>query len=142
VLGGAAVGWPLAARAQPPQRMRRVGVFMSTAENDAESKARIAAFLHALQQFGWNEGDNARIDIRWSAGDAERMRKYASEFVALAPDVILITGASVAPMLQVTRDIPVVFTIISDPVGAGFVASLARPGGNATGFLYKETGWS
>ena len=130
--------WPLAARAQQPQRMRRVGVFMSTAEDDTESKARVAAFLQGLQELGWTDGRNMRIDVRWPAGDAERIRRYATEFVALAPDVILATGATVGPLLQATRDVPIVFTIISDPVGAGFVDSLARPGGNATGFITFE----
>jgi putative ABC transport system substrate-binding protein len=137
-IGGAAAMWPLAARAQQPQRMRRVGVFMSTAEDDTESKARVAAFLQGLQELGWTDGRNMRIDVRWPAGDAERIRRYATEFVALAPDVILATGATVGPLLQATRDVPIVFTIISDPVGAGFVDSLARPGGNATGFITFE----
>ena len=130
--------WPLAARAQQRGRVRRVGVFMSTAEDDTEFKARVAAFLQGLQELGWTDGRNMRIDVRWPAGDAERIRRYATEFVALAPDVILATGATVGPLLQATRDVPIVFTIISDPVGAGFVDSLARPGGNATGFITFE----
>jgi putative ABC transport system substrate-binding protein len=138
LVGGAAATWPLGARAQQPGRMRRVGVFMSTAEDDTESKARVAAFLQGLQELGWTDGRNMRIDVRWPAGDAERIRRYATEFVALAPDVILATGATVGPLLQATRDVPIVFTIISDPVGAGFVDSLARPGGNATGFITFE----
>jgi putative tryptophan/tyrosine transport system substrate-binding protein len=134
LLGGAAA-WPLVARAQQqPGRMRRIGVFMSTAENDVESKARVAAFLHGLQQLGWIDGRNVRIDIRWPAGDTERIRTYAAEFATLAPDVILATGATVPSLLQATRDVPIVFTIFSDPVGAGLVDSLARPGGNVTGF--------
>jgi putative ABC transport system substrate-binding protein len=138
LLGGVAAAWPLAARAQQGGRVRRVGVFMSTAEDDTESKARVAAFLQGLQELGWTDGRNMRIDVRWPAGDAERIRRYATEFVALAPDVILATGATVGPLLQATRDVPIVFTIISDPVGAGFVDSLARPGGNATGFITFE----
>ena len=141
LLGGVAAGWPLAARAQQPEPIRRVGVLMSTAEDDAESKARIAAFLHGLQQSGWTEGRNVRIDIRWPAGDADRIRRYAAELVALAPDAILATGsATLGPLLQATRAVPIVFVIVPDPVGAGFVESLARPGGNATGFLMFEYG--
>ncbi len=140
-LGGAVAAWPLAARAQQPEPIRGVGVLMSTAEDDAESKARIAAFLHSLQQSGWIEGRNVRIDIRWPAGDADRIRGYATELVALAPDAILATGsATLAPLLQATRTVPVVFVIVPDPVGAGFVERLARPGGNATGFLMFEYG--
>ncbi len=140
-LGGAVAAGPLAARAQQPEPIRRVGVLMSTAEDDAESKARIAAFLHGLQQSGWTEGRNVRIDIRWPAGDADRIRGYATELVALAPDAILATGsATLAPLLQATRTVPVVFVIVPDPVGAGFVERLARPGGNATGFLMFEYG--
>ena len=139
LLGSTASAWPLAARAQQPAQMRRVGVLMSTAADDAESKARIAAFLQGLQQLGWTEGRNVRIDIRWPAGDADRIRRYAAELVALAPDVILATGsATLGPLLQATRAVPVVFVIVPDPVGAGFVESLARPGGNATGFLMFE----
>jgi putative ABC transport system substrate-binding protein len=138
LLGGAAVAWPLAARAQQPERMRRIGVFMSTAGEDAESKARIAAFVQELQKLGWSDGRNARIDVRWPAGDVERIRRYAAEFAALAPDVIVATGATVATLLQAVRDVPVVFTIISDPVGAGLVDSLAQPGGNVTGFMNFE----
>ena len=141
VFGGAVAAWPLAAPAQQPEPIRRVGVLMSTAEDDTESKARIAAFLHGLQQSGWTEGRNVRIDIRWPAGDADRIRRYAAELVALAPDAILATGsATLGPLLQTTRDVPIVFVIVPDPVGAGFVESLARPGGNATGFLMFEYG--
>jgi putative ABC transport system substrate-binding protein len=139
LLGGAAAAWPLAAHAQQqPGQMRRIGVFMSTAENDVESKARVAAFLQGLQQLGWIDGRNVRIDIRWPAGDTERIRRYAAEFATLAPDVILATGATVPSLLQATRDVPIVFTIFSDPVGAGLVDSLARPGGNVTGFTVFE----
>ena len=138
VLGGAAV-WPLAARAQQGEGMRRIGVLMNLAANDPEGRARIAAFVQALQQLGWTDGANARIDYRWSGGDQDRIRGYAAELVALAPDVILATGTStVGPLLQATRTVPIVFPAIGDPVGAGFVDSLARPGGNATGFMSYE----
>jgi putative tryptophan/tyrosine transport system substrate-binding protein len=141
LLGGAAA-WPLAARAQQGDRMR-IGVFMPLAEDDPVGQARIAAFLQGLQHTGWTDGRNVRIDYRWSAGDDERVRKYAAELVALAPAVILATGsATVGALLQATRTIPIVFPIAVDPVGAGFVESLARPGGNATGFLLFEYGIS
>ena len=143
LLGGAAAAWPLAARAQQPERMRRIGVLMSLAADDPEGQARVAAFLQGLQQLGWTDGRNVRIDTRWGAGDADRSRKYAAELVALAPDVILASGGSaVGPLLQATRTVPIVFTQTPDPVGAGFVASLARPGGNATGFTMFEYGMS
>ena len=140
LLGGAAVAWPLAARGQQAERMRRIGVAMSTAEDDAESKARIAAFLQGLQQLGWADGHNVRIDTRWwGASDADANRRYAAELVALAPDVILASGGSVmGALLQATRTMPIVFTLTVDPVGAGYVASLVRPGGNATGFTSYE----
>ena len=120
--------------------MRRIGVAMSTAEDDAESKARIAAFLQGLQQLGWADGRNVRIDTRWwGASDADANRRYAAELVALAPDVILASGGSVmGALLQATRTVPIVFTLTVDPVGAGYVASLVRPGGNATGFTSYE----
>jgi putative ABC transport system substrate-binding protein len=138
LLGGA-VAWPLAAHAQQPERMRRIGVLIPYAADDPEGQARIAAFLQGLQQLGWTEGRNVRIDYRWSAGDADRARRYAAELVALAPDVILASGTStVGPLLQATRTVPIVFPVIGDPVGAGFVDSLARPGGNATGFMSRE----
>jgi putative ABC transport system substrate-binding protein len=122
------------------ERVRRIGVAMSTAEDDAESKARIAAFLQGLQQLGWADGRNVRIDTRWwGASDADANRRYAAELVALAPDVILASGGSVmAALLQATRTVPIVFTLTVDPVGAGYVASLVRPGGNATGFTSYE----
>jgi putative ABC transport system substrate-binding protein len=143
LLGGAAVAWPLAARAQRAERIRRIGVLMSTTPDDAEGQARIAAFLKGLQQSGWAVPGNVRIDTRWGAGDADRIRKYAAELVALAPDVILASGGAVAgPLLQLTRTVPIVFTLTPDPVGAGFVESLARPGGNATGFTSIEYGTS
>jgi ABC-type uncharacterized transport system substrate-binding protein len=141
-LGGAAA-WPLAARAQQPERMRRIGVLMSVAADDAEGQARIAAFLNGLEQFGWIDGRNVRIEARWGAGDADRVRRYAAELVAIAPDVILASGnATTGPMSQATRAVPIVFTLVPDPVGAGFVDSLARPGGNVTGFASFEYGIS
>jgi putative ABC transport system substrate-binding protein len=143
LIGGAAAAWPLAARAQQVEPMRRIGVLMSTAADDPEGQARIAAFQQGLQQFGWTIGRNARIDSRWPTGDSERIRRYAAELVALSPDVILATGsAAVGPLLQATRTVPIVFVIVPDPVGAGFVDSLARPGGNATGFIQFEYGIS
>jgi ABC transporter substrate binding protein len=138
-LGGAAVAWPLAARAQQGERMRRIGALMNTATESADGQARFAAFVHGLQQLGWTDGRNARLDVRWAAGDPERIRRYAAELVALAPDVILATGGTnLGPLRQVSRTVPTVFTGVSDPVGAGFVDSLARPGGNATGFISFE----
>ena len=117
--------------------MRRIGVLMTTAADDPEGQARLAAFLQGLQQLGWIDGRNVRIDTRWAAGNADDTRKYAAELVALAPDVILATGSqSVGPLLQATRTVPIVFVHVPDPVGAGFVDSLARPGGNATGFTH------
>jgi ABC-type uncharacterized transport system substrate-binding protein len=143
LLGGAAAAYPLAARAQQSERVRRVGVLMSTTENDVEGQARIGAFLQGLRQAGWAVPGNVRIETRWGGGDAERIRKYAAELVALAPDVILASGGAVAgSLLQATRTVPIVFTLTPDPVGAGFVESLARPGGNATGFTSIEYGMS
>jgi ABC-type uncharacterized transport system substrate-binding protein len=137
VLGGAVAAWPLAADAQRPERMRRVGVLMNTAAVDPE--APIATFVEGMQQLGWTDGRNVRIDTRWSSGNADDIRKHALELVALAPDVILVTGtAGMAPMLQATRTVPIVFANVADPVGAGFVDSLSRPGGNATGFMQFE----
>jgi putative tryptophan/tyrosine transport system substrate-binding protein len=139
LLGGAAASWPLVAGAQQPGRVRRIGVLMSLSADDPEGPGRLHAFTQGLQQLGWTEGDNMRIDIRWGAGDADRSRRYAAELVAFTPDVILASGGSAAgPLLQVTRTVPIVFTQTPDPVGAGFVASLARPGGNATGFTSAE----
>jgi putative tryptophan/tyrosine transport system substrate-binding protein len=140
LLGGAAA-WPLVAGAQQGEQMRRIGVLAPFAADDPEAQARVAAFVHRLQQLGWTEGRNVRIDVRWGAGDAERIRRYAAELVALAPDVILASGGTtVGPLLQATRTVPIVFTLTPDPVGAGFVDSLARPGGNATGFTNFEYG--
>jgi len=140
-LGGAAAAWPLAARAQPRERMRRIGVLMSLAADDPEGQARLTAFVQGLQELGWTDGRNVQIDYRWPAGDAERIRRYAAELAALAPDIILAGGGAVVPsLLQATRAIPIVFTQTPDPVGAGFVESLARPGGNVTGFMLYEYG--
>jgi putative ABC transport system substrate-binding protein len=146
LLGGAAASgavWPVATRAQQRERMRRIGVLMNLGSDDAEGQARNAAFLQGLQELGWTVGRNVRIDYRWGAGDAELFRKHASELVALAPDVILASAGSVVPsLLQATRTVPIVFTGTPDPVGAGFVESLARPGGNITGFTNYEYGIS
>jgi len=141
LLGGAAVAWPLAARAQQRERMRRIGVLMTLAADDPEGQARLTAFVQGLQELGWTDGRNVQIDYRWPAGDAERIRRYAAELAALAPDIILAGGGAVVPsLLQATRTIPIVFTQTPDPVGAGFVESLARPGGNVTGFTSFEYG--
>ncbi len=142
LLGGAAVARPLGARAQQSERVRRIAVLYNLPADDDEAQARHAAFLQALQQLGWTVGRNMRIDTRWGGGgDPDRLRKLAAELVALAPECILATGsAGVAPLLQATRTIPIVFVIVPDPVGAGVVRSLARPGGNATGFTSFEYG--
>jgi putative tryptophan/tyrosine transport system substrate-binding protein len=141
LLGGTAA-WPLAARAQQGERMRRVGVLMTTSADDPEGQARIAAFLEGLQQWGWSVGGNVRIDIRFGADNAAT-RKHASDLASLAPDVILAnSSAAVGSLLQATRTVPIVFAVVADPVGAGFVDSLARPGGNATGFTPFEYGLS
>jgi len=143
LLGGAAAAWSLAAHAQQPDRMRRIGVLMNLAADDAEGQARIAAFVQALQRLGWSDGRNLRIDHRWAAGDTDRFHRYAEELLALAPDVILAAATpSVQALQQATRTVPIVFAIVADPVGAGFVDSLARPGGNATGFTPFEYGIS
>jgi putative tryptophan/tyrosine transport system substrate-binding protein len=139
VLGGAVAAWPLAGRAQQPERMRRIGVLLNAAADDAEYQARLAAFLQALALSGWTIGRNVRIDTRWATPNAAELRRHAAELAALAPDVVLAHGAgAVGAMLQATRTVPIVFPVAIDPVGAGFVASLARPGGNATGFLLFE----
>jgi putative ABC transport system substrate-binding protein len=138
LLGGAAAAWPLVARAQQPDRARLIGVLMNSTVN-AEQQANLAAFLQVLQQLGWTEGGNVRVDTRWAGGDAREIRRHASELVALAPDLILATGtAAMAPLLEATHSIPIVFNNVADPVGAGLVDSLARPGGNATGFIQFE----
>ena len=142
LIGSAAVV-PLVAGAQPSESMRRVGVLMSTAADDREGQARIAAFRQGLQKLGWIEGQNVRLDIRWGGGDADLDRRFAAELVALTPDVILATASSTVAALQgATRTVPVVFAHAVDPVAAGFVDSLARPGGNATGFVLFEYGIS
>jgi putative tryptophan/tyrosine transport system substrate-binding protein len=142
MLGGASAAWPLQARAQR-ERMRRIGAIMTLAADDVEGQARLGAFLQGLQQAGWVIGRNVSVETRWAAGDAESIRRNAMELVALAPEVILATGsASVGPLLLATRTVPVVFALVPDPVGAGYVDSLARPGGNATGFITFEYGIS
>jgi putative ABC transport system substrate-binding protein len=144
LLGGAAAAWPLAARAQQGERVRRIGVLMHLPERDPEAQARVRALLHGLQQLGWSEGRNVRIDYCFGAADVERARRYAAELIALAPDVIQASGTGpVAALQQATRTVPIVFAQVPDPVNAGFVDSLARPGGNATGFsVFEEYGTS
>jgi ABC-type uncharacterized transport system substrate-binding protein len=138
LLGGAAAAWPLAARAQG-ERVRRIGVLMSVAADGPEGQARLAAFTNRLQQLGWIDGRNVRVDQRWGAGDAERTRQYGAELVALGPDVILASGDhSVVALQRATGTVPIVFALVSDPVGTGYVESLARPGGNITGFTLFE----
>jgi ABC-type uncharacterized transport system substrate-binding protein len=140
LLGGVAAAWPLAARAQQPEGMRRIGVLMAHAESDPEFKTYVAAFRGGLEKLGWTEGRNIRIDFRWGAlDDAETRQRSAKELVALLPDLILTQNTPpTASMLQQTRTIPVVFVVVADPVGSGFVGNLARPGGNATGFTIME----
>jgi putative tryptophan/tyrosine transport system substrate-binding protein len=134
--GGAAVAWPLGAKAQQADRRRRVSVLSALTADDPEGQARVAAFREALQELGWTDGRDLQLDVRWSEGDGERLRKNAADFAAIAPDVILGAGnSSIGALLQATPSVPVVFVTATDPVGAGFVDSLARPNGNATGFL-------
>ena len=143
LLGGAAAAWPLAARAQQGERMRRVGVLMNLTAADDDASPRVTALAQGLQQLGWTAGRNVRIDYRWGAVDADRSRRYATELLALAPDVILASSSpAVAALQQATPTVPIVFVNIIDPVGAGFVDSLAQPGGNATGFISYEYGLS
>ena len=143
LLGVTATTWPFTVRAQQPERMRRVGILLSAAQSDSEYPTLVNSFLQELQLLGWTDGRNLQIETRWGAGDAERVRGYAAELAAYAPDVILAPGgATVGPLLQVTRTVPIVFTIVPDPVGAGFFDSLARPGSNATGFVQFEFGLS
>src|SRR5262245_17615775 len=139
LLGGAAA-WPIATHAQQQsERMRRVGVLVIFAEADPEGQARVAAFVQTLQSLGWTTGRNIQIDIRWGVADAASSRRYAAEMVALAPDVIMTAAsAATAAVQEATRTLPIVFVNVSDPVGAGYVASLARPGGNVTGFTFVE----
>ena len=141
-LGGASTAWPLAARAQQGERMRHIGVLMASAADDSENQACMAAFLQGLAQLGWTDGRNVRIETRWATTNADDLRRHAAELAALAPDVLVAaTGtATVAPLLQATRTLPIVFVVVIDPVGAGFVASLARPGGNTTGFASLDYG--
>ncbi len=140
LLGGAAA-WPMAARAQQGERMRRIGVLMSTAGDDRVSRARLAAFVHGLQEHGWTIGGNVQLDVRWAAGEPNLTRRYAAELVGLAPDVILgAVATSVQALLEVTRTLPIVFAAATDPVGVGLVASLSHPGGNVTGFSVQEFG--
>jgi putative ABC transport system substrate-binding protein len=142
-LGGAAAAWPLAARGQQTERMRRVGVLMNLTADDDDASPRVTALAQGLQQLGWTAGRNVRIDYRWGAVDADRSRRYATELLALAPDVILASSSpAVAALQQATPTVPIVFVNIIDPVGAGFVDSLAQPGGNATGFISYEYGLS
>jgi len=138
-LGGAVAAWPLAGRAQQLDRIRRIGVLIPYAADDQEGQARNAAFLQGLQELGWTVGRNVRIDYRWGVGDAELYRKYSAELVALAPEVMLASGGTaVMPLQQASRTVPIVFVNVIDPVGSGFVESLARPGGNTTGFMVFE----
>jgi len=139
LIGGAAAGWPRAAHTQQTEPMRRIGVLMNATAGDPEGQAGVAAFQQALQQLGWSDGRNVRIDIRWGANDVELDHKYAAELVALTPDVVLAAGTlSVAAVQRLSRTLPIVFVRVADPVGAGFVDSLARPGGNVTGFMLFE----
>ncbi len=139
IMAGSAVAAPVAARAQQSSGMRRIGVLMSLAADDPESSRRLTALVQGLQGLGWTDGRNARLDIRWGAGQADRIRKYAEELVALAPDVIIATASPIVAALQQTsRTVPIVFVHVVDPVGAGYVRSLARPGGNTTGFTNFE----
>jgi putative ABC transport system substrate-binding protein len=141
LLGSGVAGWPLAARAQQRERMRHIGVLMPYTATDPQMQIRNAAFLQGLQQLGWTVGQNVQIDYRWSAGNIDDTRKYAVELVALSPDVIFAPGtAALGPLLQATRSIPIVFALVTDPVGSGFVNSLARPGGNVTGLTTYDYG--
>jgi putative ABC transport system substrate-binding protein len=138
-----ATAWPFVARAQQPERMRRIGVLMNRAADDPTGQARLKAFQQALQQLGWSDGRNVQIDVRWGENDADRSRRYAQELVALASDILLASGTvSVTALQHVTRTLPIVFAVVSDPVGAGLVDTLARPGGNATGFMNYEYDFS
>jgi putative ABC transport system substrate-binding protein len=139
LLGSAAAGWPLAARAQQPERMRRIGVLMSNSETDTDGQARIGALRQGLKELGWVEGKNLAIEYRWAGGDIGRIRSYTAELVGLSPDLIVANSTpALAAMHAATTAIPVVFVLVVDPVGLGFIESLARPGGNITGFTYME----
>src|SRR5262249_3525872 len=135
---------PIAVQAQQAERVRRVGVLMALAADDPDAQVRITAFLQGLQQLGWTDGRNVQIDTRWATTNSDELRRHAAELAALAPDVVLAGSgtATIAPLLQATRTVPIVFAVAVDPVGAGFVTSLARPGGNATGFTTFEYGMS
>ena len=136
---GSAVVWPVAARTQQSEGVRRIGILMNRAADDPQGQARLAAFQQGMQQLGWTDGGNMRIDVRWGADDVDRERRYAAELVALAPDIVLASGTlSVTALQHVSRTLPIVFVGVTDPVGAGFVDSLARPGGNVTGFMIYE----
>jgi putative tryptophan/tyrosine transport system substrate-binding protein len=135
---GAAAIWPLAVHAQPVERIHRIGVLMSTAENERDEKASVGAFIEGLKDRGWMEGSNLVVDYRWAAGDPQRMREYARELVLLAPDVIFAKGASVSALLDTTSTIPIVFVVLSDAVAQGYVPNFARPLGNVTGFTSNE----
>src|SRR5215831_10535975 len=139
LVGGAVAAWPRVVRAQPGERMRRIGVLLPATADDMHYQTWLGAFLQGLSQSGWNIGQNVLIDIRWATANADAVRRNAAELVALAPDVIFAPGAStVGPLLQATHTVPIVFAVVADPVGAGFVENLARPGGNATGFMAFE----
>ena len=139
LIGGAAAAWPVAGHAQQPERMRRIGVLMNRAADNPEGQDRLAAFHQGLRELGWTDGHNVRIDVRWGAGEAERTRKYVAELVALGPDVILASGDHpVVALQQAISTVPIVFAMVADPVGAGFVESLAHPGRNTTGFTLYE----
>ena len=140
LLGGAAAAWPVPVRAQHAERMRRIGVLMGYAESDSDARAWYAAFREAFQKLGWTGGLNIQVDTRWATpDDAESMRRFAMELVALQPDVLLSsTTPTTTALLQQTRTIPIVFAIVADPIGSGFVASFARPGANVTGFIFTE----
>jgi putative tryptophan/tyrosine transport system substrate-binding protein len=139
VIVGSGAAWPLAARAQQGERMRHIGVLIPSPADDRVYQARLAAFFQGLRQLGWIDGRNVRIDTRWAAGDADLIRRYAEELVALGPDVVMaINSVAVQVLRQVTQTIPIVFAVVADPVGAGYVESLARPGGNVTGFSTFE----
>ena len=148
LIGGAAVAWPIALRAQQPERVRRIGIILATTADDAEFQAWVGAFLQALALLGWTIGRNVRIDTHWATANPGEIRRHAAELAALAPDVILAHGAStVRELLQATRTVPIVFPVVSDPVAAGYVESMARPGGNATGFTSfdwtsVQNGWN
>jgi putative ABC transport system substrate-binding protein len=143
MIGSGAATWPLVAHAQQRERMRRIGVLLPATADDTHYQTWLGAFLQGLTHSGWNIGQNVQVDIRWATPNADAVRRNAAELVALAPDVIFAPGAStVGPLLQATRTVPIIFAVVADPVGAGFVASLARPGGNATGFMNLEYGMS